>query len=284
MVAFSIFWVSVYWYWIFYAVTFLFAYYFLLFMSKQDFFKSCCPSVASILSNHLDTLFLYAVFGVLIGWRLGHIFIYDFQYYLHKPLEMFMVWKWWMSFIGWIIGVVSALFLFLRKYKISLYELFVVGDLFFVPTSFGIMLGRVWNFLNQELYGIPVNTSFLQQYPVFSYIATKIHIFYVYSHIDTLLRINTNMLSSFFEWAMLFVGLLSVLWYFKKKRVWHVWLSVGIFFVWYSLIRFLFEYIRADSQLEFIGWFTKSQWFFVLFFLMWIAFLAVRKYIFPAKQ
>ena len=36
------------------------------------------------------------------------------------------------------------------------------------------------------------------------------------------------------------------------------------FLLFYSVVRFVFEYVRADSQMEIIGGMSKSQWFFVV--------------------
>ena len=41
-----------------------------------------------------------------------------------------------------------------------------------------------------------------------------------------------------------------------------------IFLLFYSVVRFVFEYVRADSQMEIIGGMSKSQWFFVVFVMI----------------
>jgi phosphatidylglycerol:prolipoprotein diacylglycerol transferase len=284
MVAFSIFGFSIYWYGIFYVITFLFAYFFLSLVMKKWVFEYSMPGLHRLLTTSMEDIFFYSVLGVLLGWRLWHIFIYDFAYYLKHPLEMIMVWKWGMSFIWGIVWVVTVLVIFIWKHKISLRDFFALWDVLLIPTAFWIMIGRVGNFLNQELYGIPVSGSFMQQFPHITSYAVKLWLFHVYSRIDQVLRINTNMLSSIFEWGLLFL-VLSFVWYrlyMKKTRF--PGLLVWIFFVWYSVVRFCFEYIRADSQLEFIGRFTKSQWFFLWFAILWVLLLIFRKRIFDAKR
>jgi phosphatidylglycerol:prolipoprotein diacylglycerol transferase len=47
----------------------------------------------------------------------------------------------------------------------------------------------------------------------------------------------------------------------------------GFFLLFYSIFRFFLEYLRSDSQMEFIGIFTKSQWFFVFTFVISLWFL-----------
>jgi len=174
--------------------------------------------------------------------------------------------------------------LFLWKNKMSARDFFALWDLLFIPTAFGIMIGRVGNFLNQELYGIPVSESIFSNFPQFSGFASKVWLFHVYSHIDTVLRINTNMLSSIFEGGLLLLVLLSISFFSLKKKTRFPGLLVGIFFVWYSIVRFLLEYRRTDSQLEFVGLLTKSQWFFLLFASFGLIFLCLRKRLFATKQ
>jgi len=92
------------------------------------------------------------------------------------------------------------------------------------------------------------------------------------------------MLSSIFEGGLLLLVLLSISFFSLKKKTRFPGLLVGIFFVWYSIVRFLLEYRRTDSQLEFVGLLTKSQWFFLLFASFGLIFLCLRKRLFATKQ
>jgi len=76
-------------------------------------------------------------------------------------------------------------------------------------------------------------------------------IFHVYPQVDQLLRVNTNFLSSFFEGFVLLIITLSVLSIQIKRNIIQPGKIVAVFLMGYSFIRFLFEYLRADSQLEF---------------------------------
>jgi phosphatidylglycerol:prolipoprotein diacylglycerol transferase len=62
-----------------------------------------------------------------------------------------------MSFIGGIFGVTIALAILARKKRLTGKELLLLGDLIFAILPFGIMVGRIGNFLNQELYGVVVS-------------------------------------------------------------------------------------------------------------------------------
>jgi prolipoprotein diacylglyceryltransferase len=98
--------------------------------------------------------------------------------------------------------------------------------------------------------------------------ALDTQLFHVYDKIWSELRINTNFLSMMFEGLLL----ATVLWIcFFRRRVskkWSAWQLSAVFLGGYSLVRFMLEYLRQDSQAEFVWWFTKSQWFFVVFVII----------------
>jgi phosphatidylglycerol:prolipoprotein diacylglycerol transferase len=50
--------------------------------------------------------------GVMLGGRLGHILIYDLAYYIAHPLKILAYHEGGMSFIGGIIGVMIAMWIF----------------------------------------------------------------------------------------------------------------------------------------------------------------------------
>jgi len=268
MIAFSIFWINVYRYWIFYLIGFILAYCFLIFVWKQKFFHKF-PHLQNLLENDLETLFIILILWVLIWWRLGHVLIYDFQYFIDNPLDIFKIWQWWMSFIWWILWVVLWVTLFIRKKKFSRKEYIILLDLLCCILPLCIAFWRLWNFLNQELYWIIFNnTLWRSEWMVWA--LTSLWFLHIYDKIDSSLRINTNLLSIIFEWILLFISLIVI--FIKqikndKRKIWKIWV---IFLLRYSIIRFLFEYLRQDSQSEFIWPFTKSQRFFVIFIITWI--------------
>ena len=215
--------------------------------------------------------------GVLLWGRLGHVIIYDLKYYISHPSEIFQIRRWGMSFIGGIFGVTIALFLLARKKRFTIKDLFLLGDMIFAILPFGIMIGRIGNYLNQELYGVVVSSRLPKLwYPIFSLLNT-IGFFHVYPQVDSFLRVNTNFLSSFFEWfVLLLINLLIIRTRVRTKKV-QPGKIVATFLMWYSFIRFFLEYLRADSQLEFHGRFSTSQWFFLVFFVVGISIFVRQK-------
>ena len=268
MIAFSIFWINVYRYWIFYLIGFILAYIFLLFIWKKQYFHKF-PKLQNLLENDLETLFIILILWVLIWWRLGHVLIYDFQYFIDNPLDAFKIWQGWMSFIWWILWVVLWVTLFIRYKKFSRKEYIILLDLLCCILPMCIAFGRLWNFLNQELYWIVFTNPFSRtEWTIWT--LTSLWFLHIYDKIDSALRINTNLLSIIFEWFLLFITWIII---FTKqiknneRKIWKIWV---IFLLWYSIIRFLLEYLRQDSQSEFIWPFSKSQRFFVTFVIIWI--------------
>lgn len=268
MVAFSIFWIHIYRYWIFYLIGFLLAYSFLSFIWKNKYFHKF-PKLQDLLENDLENLFIILILWVLIWGRLWHVLIYDFQYFVNNPLDVFKIWQWWMSFIGWILWVVLWVSIFLWKKKFSRKEYIILLDLLCCILPLCIAFWRLWNFLNQELYWIIFNNP-LWRSKWMVWTLTSLWFLHIYDKIDLALRINTNLLSIIFEWILLFTTLIII--FIKqikndKRKFWRIWM---IFLLRYSIIRFLFEYIRQDSQSEFIWPFTRSQRFFVIFIIVGI--------------
>ncbi|PXX43258.1 prolipoprotein diacylglyceryl transferase [Undibacterium pigrum] len=100
--------------------------------------------------EHIDDMLFFGVLGVIIGGRLGEVFFYGFSYYMANPLEIFAVWKGGMSFHGGFIGVLIAMFLWARKARINLADVY---DFIAPLVPLGYAAGRLGNFINHELPG-----------------------------------------------------------------------------------------------------------------------------------
>jgi phosphatidylglycerol---prolipoprotein diacylglyceryl transferase len=98
----------------------------------------------------LDDLLLYATLGVIVGGRLAYVLFYNPVYYAAKPIEAFAIWTGGMSFHGGLAGAALAIFLFGRARGLPLRSLF---DLVATVAPLGLLLGRIANFVNGELWG-----------------------------------------------------------------------------------------------------------------------------------
>ena len=269
MIAFSIFGRNIYRYWIFYFIGFILAYIFLLIIWKKGIFHKF-SNLQTLLEKDLETLFIILILWVLIWWRLWHVLIYDFQYFLNNPIDIIKVWQWWMSFIWWLLWVIIWVSIFLRNKKFSRKEFIILLDLLACILPLCIALWRLWNFLNQELYWIIFNNPFWRtEWTIWT--LTSLWFLHIYDKIDSSLRINTNLLSIIFEWILLFITLITILIKQIKNDKRKFWKISMIFLLRYSIVRFILEYIRQDSQAEFIWPFSKSQRFFVIFIIIGIS-------------
>jgi len=263
MVAFTIFWFSIYRYGIFYAISFILWYFRLSRVGKKEWFKNY-PKVQYFLTEGLEDFLLIIALWVILGWRLGHVLIYGNWYYFSHPAEIFEVRKWWMSFIWGIIGVVICLFSFLFYKKVSFKNIIILFDIVLVFVPFWILLWRLGNYLNQELYWIAITEIPAQLAQLFN----SLWLVHVYPQIDKIQRVNTNFLSMILEWILILVSQIILLARMVNKWEYRVWQLSTSFLLYYSIIRFFLEYFRADSQLEYIGFCTKSQRFFIIFIII----------------
>ncbi len=97
-----------------------------------------------------DFIFSSAIFGVLLGGRLGYVLFYRPDILTHDPLGIFKVWEGGMASHGGILGLFVFTWIYSRWKKISWLNL---GDNLCVVAPVGIFFGRCANFINGELYG-----------------------------------------------------------------------------------------------------------------------------------
>ena len=97
-----------------------------------------------------DDLIFWAVIGIILGGRLGYVFIYQPAYFIQRPLEIFQLWQGGMAFHGGMLGFIAALYLFAKKRDINFLAL---TDRIACVVPLGLFFGRIANFINGELYG-----------------------------------------------------------------------------------------------------------------------------------
>jgi phosphatidylglycerol:prolipoprotein diacylglycerol transferase len=90
-----------------------------------------------------------------VGGRLGYVFFYDPLYFLNNPLKIVAVWEGGMASHGGFIGVAVALLYALRHQ--SWKDILKIADTISIPIILGLGIGRIGNFINQELYGTVTN-------------------------------------------------------------------------------------------------------------------------------
>lgn len=109
-----------------------------------------------------EQLLTWIIIGVILGGRLGYVLVYQPGYYLSNPVEIPMIWQGGMSFHGGFAGAVIAGCLFTRRNGLPALS---VGDLMAASTPPGLFLGRVANFINNELWGRPSHAPWAVVFP-----------------------------------------------------------------------------------------------------------------------
>jgi len=109
-----------------------------------------------------DDLFTWVAAGVVIGGRLGHVLFYEPSRYLANPMDIFAVWNGGMSFHGGLVGTGLAMYLFARKHS---YPVLSVMDLVAAAVPFGLLFGRIANFINGEIVGAPTSMPWGMVFP-----------------------------------------------------------------------------------------------------------------------
>ncbi|MEO5345980.1 MAG: prolipoprotein diacylglyceryl transferase [Magnetococcus sp. YQC-9] len=115
-----------------------------------------------ISAERLADLVMAVLLGVILGGRIGYILFYNFSAYLENPLAIFRVWEGGMSFHGGLLGVLLAGWYFARKIGLPF---LVIMELLAVVTPLGLLLGRIGNFINGELWGRPTDLPWAVIFP-----------------------------------------------------------------------------------------------------------------------
>ena len=102
----------------------------------------------------VDSLLVYMAIAGIVGARLGHCFCYEPDYFLKNPLEIFKIWKGGLASHGWAIGILLALWLYNRRYKIP--ALWIMDRIVIVVALLAAFI-RIGNFFNSEIYGLPTD-------------------------------------------------------------------------------------------------------------------------------
>lgn len=105
--------------------------------------------------ENLSSLFAYLFLGTIIGARLGHVLLYQPDFYLKHPWEIFMIWQGGLASHGGFVGVMISVYLYLKKYREM--SFFQLADRLALPCLLAASLIRIGNFFNSEILGIPSN-------------------------------------------------------------------------------------------------------------------------------
>lgn len=188
----------------------------------------------------IDNILPWLVLGVILGGRLGYVLFYNFEYYLHNPLNIPFIWEGGMSFHGGLLGVVVVSITYARKHK---FPPLALGDILGTVVPIGLFFGRIANFINGELFGRISTVPWAVTFP----------------HGGNLPRHPSQLYEAFLEGLVLFA---IMVWAMRNPVIRRTTgMPFGIFVTGYGLSRLVVEFFREpDPQVGYIfDYFTLGQ-------------------------
>jgi phosphatidylglycerol:prolipoprotein diacylglycerol transferase len=241
-----------------------------------------------------DFIFGGALFGVILGGRIGYMLFYNLSEFLADPLVFFRLNEGGMSAHGGILGLALYSLWFARKHKLSWLNL---GDNLVVVAPIGLFFGRLANFINGELYGRVASVAWAVQFPKELYdgppemrqlaISEAMSINPAWTTVEAIVenvktspelreqlaatlspRHPSQIYEALLEGALLF----AILWFFRTRIKTANGTLTGLFFIGYAVFRSLCEFFREpDAALT--GALTRGQFLSVFLILIGCAFL-----------
>jgi phosphatidylglycerol:prolipoprotein diacylglycerol transferase len=186
-----------------------------------------------------DALVWVVLLGV-VGARLYHILTVPPSmgvgrwYYFRHPLEILATWKGGLGIYGAVAGGALGLYIVIRRAKRDIWRW---TDIVVPGLVLAQAIGRWGNWINQELYGRPTDLPWgiyiEPQYRLAGYKTfERFHPTFFY---ESMWNLATS------------VVLVYLIWRYRERLISGI--ITGIYFISYSMIRFLLEFIRLDSPM-----------------------------------
>ncbi|WP_448569206.1 prolipoprotein diacylglyceryl transferase [Thalassotalea ganghwensis] len=173
----------------------------------------------------LDSLFIYAVAGIIIGARLAHCLFYDPSYYLANPLKILAIWEGGLASHGGGLGVIIATIVFAKRHQQNL--LWLLDRLAIATALFGIFV-RTANFVNAEIIGKVTDVPWA----------------IIFERIDPLPRHPAQLYEAV---AYAFIFIILTLLYRTTKAKFYQGRLLGIFLLLTFTARFVIEFFKQQQ-------------------------------------
>ena len=226
------------------------------------FFKKQNKKFHIIEDKDVETILFYGMVGLIVGARLFDCLVYNFFYTIDNPLSIFAIWNGGMSFHGGLIGLFTGIIIFAKKYQVKINAIRFL-DICVITIPFALMLGRMANFINGELYGNISHTSpFAMIFP---------------TDPEQLPRHPSQLYEALTEGLTLFIIMLLL--FYKTKLIYTTGALGGTFCLLYAIFRFICEFFREPEINNFFG-LTAGQNISIAMFIgaiIWICFWKKRK-------
>ena len=210
---------------------------------------------APMAPRHAEDLFFYCTLGIILGGRLGYATFYTGgdtgipSLWAH-PGELIKLWEGGMSFHGGVMGVLVAIAWVSRRGNLPFLR---VCDYIAVNVPFGMLFGRLANFVNGELWGRPADVPWAIIFPA----------------AGPLPRHPSQLYEALLEGLLMVIVMLFVFW--RTRARFRPGLLVGLFTAGISAGRFIVEFYREpDAQLADFAMQTglsMGQWLTIPLFL-----------------
>lgn len=191
----------------------------------------------AITEPQVEDLMTWVILGVILGGRLGFVLFYNPAYFAAHPGEILMIWQGGMSFHGGLLGVITACVVYSWRQRIAWLS---VADVLCMATPPGLLLGRIANFINAELWGRPTDLPWGVIFP--GEMAQ-----YCPGIVGACARHPSQLYEAGLEGLLLGTALIVMA--FRGGALARPGALTGVFFAGYGLARFLVEFVRQpDAQ------------------------------------
>jgi phosphatidylglycerol:prolipoprotein diacylglycerol transferase len=189
---------------------------------------------APMTRTQVDDALGYVAIGVIAGGRFGYCIFYQPSIWLH-PWHVLQLWNGGMSFHGGLIGILLSLWIFARRNGVPVLRIY---DYVGCAAPFGLILVRLANFVNGELYGRPSTLPWAMIFPGSG---------------DGIPRHPSQLYEAFFEGVLVMLLLLYLFWKTDARNRPGRLAGAGVLL--YGIMRFLVEFTRQpDKGLEHLAW------------------------------
>lgn len=185
----------------------------------------------------IEDLLTWVIIGVILGGRLGYVLFYQPAYYLQHPAEILAVWQGGMAFHGGLLGVIVAGLIYTWRHQIPRLS---AADAMALGVPPGLLLGRIANFINAELWGRPTDLPWGVAFPTEAA-----------QNCPDVIGICARHPSQLYEAGLegLLLGALLIWLVWRSGALKTPGLIAGVFFAGYGLGRFVVEFVRQpDAQ------------------------------------
>lgn len=185
--------------------------------------------------RQIEDLLTWIILGVILGGRLGFVLFYQPGYYLQNPAQILRIWEGGMAFHGGLIGVVLAAWIYTVRQGIPRLQ---AADLIAHTVPPGLLLGRVSNFINAELWGRPTDLPWGVAFPG--------NLAQLCPGVEGICaRHPSQLYEAVLEGLILGVVLLWLV--YQRQALRYPGIVSGVFFAGYGIGRFIVEFARQPD-------------------------------------